>query len=68
MGFDFDLGNDWRLDLSVTHGKNSIDYTLNRTVNRDYLQATNGSPTSFEPGGYAFSNIIENADLTKSFI
>ena len=67
MGFDFDLGNDWRLDLSVTHGKNSIDYTLNRTVNRDYLQATNGSPTSFEPGGYAFSNIIENADLTKSF-
>ena len=67
IGADLDLGNDWRLDLSVTHGKNSIDYTVNRSVNRDYL-ATNGwSPTTFNPGGYAFSNIIENADLTKAF-
>jgi iron complex outermembrane receptor protein len=67
IGFDFDLGNDWRLDLSVTHGKNSIDYTVNRSVNRDYLSANGWSPTSFNPGGYAFSNIIENADLTKIF-
>ena len=67
IGFDFDLGNDWRLDLSVTHGKNSIDYTVNRSVNRDYLKDNGWSPTTFKPGGYAFSNIIENADLTKSF-
>ncbi len=67
VGVDFDLGNDWRLDMSVTHGKNSIDYTVNRSVNRDYLSTEGWSPTSFKPGGYAFSNIIQNADLTKSF-
>ena len=39
IGLDLDLGNDWRLDLSVTHGKNSIDYTVNRSVNSDYLGA-----------------------------
>ena len=67
IGVDLDLGNDWRLDLSVTHGKNSIDYTVNRSVNRDYLAAEGWSPRSFNPGGYAFSNIIQNADFTKTF-
>lgn len=67
VGVDFDLGNDWRLDMSVTHGRNNIDYTVNRSVNRDYLADNGWSPTSFKPGGYAFSNIIENVDLTKQF-
>ena len=67
IGLDLDLGNDWRLDLSVTHGKNSIDYTVNRSVNRDYLQNEGWSPTTFNPGGYAFSNVIQNADFTKTF-
>lgn len=67
VGVDFDLGNDWKLDMSVTHGKNSIYYTVNRSVNRDYLADNGWSPRSFKPGGYAFSNIIQNADLTKSF-
>ena len=67
VGFDLDLGNDWRVDLSVTHGKNSIDYTVNRSVNRDYLTAEGWSPTTFNPGGYAFSNVIQNADFTKTF-
>ena len=67
VGVDFDLANGWNLDLSVTHGKNSIFYTVNRSVNRDYLEANKWSPTTFKPGGYAFSNIIQNADLTKSF-
>lgn len=67
VGVDFDLANGWNLDLSVTHGKNSIFYTVNRSVNRDYLADNNWSPTTFKPGGYAFSNIIHNADLTKSF-
>ena len=61
------VGNDWVLDISVTHGKNSIDYTVNRSVNRDYLADNGWSPTSFKPGGYAFSNIIENIDFTKTF-
>ena len=67
VGVDFDLANGWNLDLSVTHGKNSIFYTVNRSVNRDYLTKHGWSPTTFKPGGYAFSNIIQNADLTKSF-
>ena len=67
VGVDFDLANGWNLDLSVTHGKNSIFYTVNRSVNRDYLADNGWSPTTFKPGGYAFSNIIQNADLTKSF-
>ena len=61
------MANGWNLDLSVTHGKNSIFYTVNRSVNRDYLSDNGWSPTTFKPGGYAFSNIIQNADLTKSF-
>lgn len=67
VGVDFDLANGWNLDLSITHGKNSIFYTVNRSVNRDYLSDNGWSPTTFKPGGYAFSNIIQNADLTKSF-
>ena len=67
VGVDFDLANGWNLDLSVTHGKNSIFYTVNRSVNRDYLKKHGWSPRSFKPGGYAFSNIIQNADLSKSF-
>ena len=67
VGVDFDLANGWNLDLSVTHGKNSIFYTVNRSVNRNYLAEHGWSPTTFKPGGYAFSNIIQNADLTKSF-
>ena len=67
IGFDLDLGNDWRVDLSVTHGKNSIDYTVNRSVNRNYLDTNGWSPRTFKPGGYAFSNVIQNADFTKTF-
>ena len=67
IGFDLDLGNDWRVDLSVTHEKNSIDYTVNRSVNRSYLAENDWSPRTFKPGGYAFSNVIQNADFTKTF-
>ena len=67
IGLDLDLGNDWRVDLSVTHGKNSIDYTVNRSVNRSYLAENEWSPRTFKPGGYTFSNVIQNADFTKTF-
>ncbi len=67
IGVNLDLGKEWFLDLSITHGKNSIDYTVNNSVNRDYLAVNNWSPTSFKPGGYAFANVIENVDLSKKF-
>jgi iron complex outermembrane receptor protein len=67
IGLDLDLGNDWRVDLSITHGSNSIDYTVNRSVNRSYLTENDWSPRTFKPGGYTFSNVIQNADFTKTF-
>ena len=67
IGLDLDLGNEWRVDLSVTHGSNSIDYTVNRSVNRSYLTENDWSPRTFKPGGYTFSNVIQNADFTKTF-
>lgn len=67
IGLDLDLGNDWRVDLSITHGSNSIDYTVNRSVNRSYLAENEWSPRTFKPGGYTFSNVIQNADFTKTF-
>jgi iron complex outermembrane recepter protein len=67
MGVDFDLGDDWNLDVSATYGKNNIEYTVNNSVNRDYLADNGWSPRSFKPGGYAFENLIGNVDLTKPF-
>lgn len=59
--FDF-LG--FNADLSGTFGLNSVDYTIGNTLNRDLGAA---SPTSFEAGGYSFSNLIGNFDLSRNF-
>ncbi len=60
MKFEF-LG--FNADLSVTYGGNSVDYTIGNTLNPD-LGAD--SPTTFNAGGYAFSNILGNFDINKS--
>ena len=65
-GFKFDLFN-LKTDLSMTYGRNYVDYTVNRSVNRDYLADHGTSPRTFHPGGYAFSNFITNLDFTKAF-
>lgn len=65
-GFKFDLGG-FKTDLSATYGRNYVDYTVNRSVNRDYLADHGWSPRSFNPGGYAFSNFITNLDFSKVF-
>lgn len=66
-GLKMDLGNDWNADASVTFGKNSVDYTVNNSVNRDYLADNGTSPRSFNPGGYSLSNVIGNLDFSKVF-
>ena len=66
-GLKMDLGDDWNADASITFGKNSVDYTVNNSVNRDYLAEHGTSPRSFNPGGYSLSNIIGNFDLSKVF-
>tara|TARA_R110002111_G_scaffold245344_1_gene307652 strand:- start:75 stop:2726 length:2652 start_codon:yes stop_codon:yes gene_type:complete len=66
-GIKMDLGDDWKADASVTFGKNSVDYTVNNSVNRSYLSDTGTSPTTFNPGGYSLSNVVGNLDFSKVF-
>ncbi|HBK71020.1 MAG TPA: signal protein [Flavobacteriaceae bacterium] len=65
-GIKFDLGG-FKTDLSATYGRNYVDYTVNNSVNRDYLADHGTSPRTFHPGGYAFSNFITNLDFSKEF-
>ncbi|WP_431167119.1 TonB-dependent receptor [Tenacibaculum halocynthiae] len=62
-GSRFKLGG-FNADLSATYGGNSVDYTIGNTINPSL---GGNSPTSFDAGAYAFSNIIGNFDVNRSF-
>jgi len=62
-GTKFKLG-EFDADASASYGKNSVGYTIGNTLNPS-LGAS--SPTSFDAGAYAFSNIIGNFDVSRSF-
>ncbi|MBE0391867.1 TonB-dependent receptor [Flavobacterium sp. PL002] len=51
-------------DFSLTAGSNKVDYTVGNTLNVD-LGAS--SPTEFNVGGYTFSQLVGNADFSRSF-
>ncbi len=53
----------WAHDVAVTFGGNQQLYTVENTVNRS-LGAL--SPTTFKPGGFSFSHIVGNYDISKS--
>jgi len=55
--------NGWKQDVSFTMGGNQQLYTVENTLNRG-LGAN--SPTSFKPGGFKFTNLIGNYDISKS--
>ena len=55
--------NGWKHDASITFGGNQQLYTVDGTVNQS-LGA--GSPISFKPGGFRFTNIVGNYDINKS--
>ena len=65
MGLTFDILGGWNGDLSMTYGSNAVNYTVNNSVNRDYLADTGSSPRTFNPGGYSLSNTIGNLDISK---
>jgi iron complex outermembrane receptor protein len=65
-GFRFMVGG-FNADLSGTYGRNNVDYTVNRSVNRDYLADHGWSPRTFKPGGYTFANTVFNLDLNRTF-
>lgn len=62
LGFK-DVKNGWTQDLSVTFGGNQQLYSVEHTVNRSLGAA---SPTSFKPGGFNYSHIVGNYDISKS--
>ncbi|MGZ3937640.1 MAG: ferric enterobactin receptor, partial [Flavisolibacter sp.] len=62
VGFNRNI-NGWKNDLSITFGSNQQLYTVENTVNRSLGTA---SPTAFKPGGYVYSHIVGNYDITKS--
>ena len=64
-GFQFKLAG-FNADLSGTFGRNDVRYTVNRSVNRDYLADHGWSPRTFNPGGYTFANRILNFDLNRT--
>ena len=62
LGFKTVQGG-WNHDVAVTFGGNQQLYTVENTVNRSLGAA---SPTSFKPGGFNFSHIVGNYDISKS--
>ncbi len=63
LGVKNELGQ-WHSDASITFGGNTQNYTVNNTVNRSLGTA---SPTFFKPGGFGFSHIVGNIDLSRKF-
>ena len=55
--------NGWKHDGSLTVGGNTQDYTVDNTVNRTLGKS---SPTRFKPGGFGFSHIVGNIDISKA--
>ena len=53
----------WKHDVSITFGGNQQLYTVENTVNRTLGTA---SPTAFKPGGYGYSHIVGNYDISKA--
>ena len=54
----------WNADVSVTAGSNSVDYTVGNSIN---VALGANSPTEFDTGAYAFSHVLANLDLSRTF-
>jgi iron complex outermembrane receptor protein len=53
----------WKHDVSLTAGGNEQLYTVDNTVNRSLGKL---SPTRFKTGGYGFSHLVGNLDVSKA--
>lgn len=62
LGFKTDK-NGWTHDISLTTGGNKQLYTVENTVNHSLGSK---SPISFKPGGFNFSHVVGNIDVTKA--
>lgn len=52
----------WDYDISNSFGKNSVDYTVDRSLNTDMGAI---SPTLFRTGGYGFQHNVINLDVAR---
>jgi iron complex outermembrane receptor protein len=63
----------WDTDLSQTYGSNKMRYNISHTLNasianKDLLAGGKGiSPTSFDAGGFGFSQATTNFDVSRFF-
>lgn len=55
---------EWNADFSNTYGSNKIDFSTTHTLNATLLEAT---PTSFDDGGYRFTQNTTNLDFTHKY-
>jgi iron complex outermembrane receptor protein len=67
LGVKFLIGDTFNVDASLTYGANTVMYTVNNSVNRDYLADNGTSPRTFTPGGYSLRNVIGNLDFSNVF-
>ncbi|MBC3877671.1 TonB-dependent receptor [Undibacterium sp. FT79W] len=71
-GYRFSIG-EWRADLSQTYGFNELKYNISNTLNasianKDLLSGGKGiSPSSFDAGGFSFSQATTNLDFSRFF-
>jgi iron complex outermembrane receptor protein len=63
VGIRGDLG-EWKADFSNSFGRNAVEFATRNTLNASML---NASPTSFESGGYDFTQNTTNLDFSRFF-
>lgn len=63
-GVRSELGNDWKVDLSNTYGKNVFHYYIKGTLNASLEE---NSPTEFDAGGHSLSQNTINLDFSKYY-
>ncbi|TWI60509.1 iron complex outermembrane receptor protein [Pseudoduganella lurida] len=70
VGFRQDLPNDWKADVSITHGRSELDFHEKQTINVSYWYEPrpNGgiygeSPLEADTGKLKFNQTTFNADL-----
>ena len=72
IGNKLQLG-EWNADLSQTYGFNDMRYNISNTLNASIANQdlTNGgrgiSPTKFDAGGFSFTQMTTNADMSRFF-
>lgn len=60
-GLEGDFGG-WNWDLSMSYGQNDTDFFITETLNASLGAA---SPTEFDAGGIAYSQLMSNLDISR---